>query len=188
MRSPHSFIIRPEGGKKYSSIKKINGEDIVMSATIEDASYTNRYAEIISTPSGYVGELSDGCTIVTHHNTFRTINNMLGEEELSSAFIKEDMYFIDEEAIYLYKKDDDNWKAMSPYCFVKPVDKIQGFLLSIENYEKQHGIIKFAPHGTIEIGQYIVFSPDSEYEFDIDGELLYRMKLSDVCLILNQES
>jgi hypothetical protein len=187
MRSPHSFIIRPEGGSKYSSIKKINGEDIVMSATIEDASYTNRYAQIVSTPSGYVGDIEDGATIITHHNTFRTINNMLGNEEASSAFIKDDMYFIDYDTIYMYKNTGKEWIVNSPYCFVKPVDKIQGFLLSIENYEKQHGIIKFAPQGSIEIGQYIVFSPDSEYEFDIDGELLYRMKLNDICLILNQE-
>ena len=73
---------------------------------------------------------------------------------------------------------------------VAPLDKIQdSFLLSTDQYETNHGVIKYAPENSIvKPGDYIVFSKDSEYEFNIDGELLYRMKLNDVCLTLNKES
>lgn len=184
MKSPHSFIIRPVGGVKYSTERA----GIIMSASTEDARYTNRYAEVIETPIGHEGDISEGDVIITHHNVFRSINNMLGKEELSAMHIEGDTYFVDESMIYMYKKPTEGWTACMPYIFVKPVEKIQGFLLSIEHYEKQHGVIKYAPKNTVEIDQYIVFSPDSEYEFDVDGEMLYRMKLSDICLTLKKES
>ena len=34
-------------------------------------------------------------------------------------------------------------------------------------------------------GDKINFTKDSEYEFNIDGELLYRMRTLDICTILN---
>lgn len=182
MKSPHSFIIRPVGGVKYSTERA----GIIMSASTEDARYTNRYAEVIETPIGYEGDIKIGDTIITHHNVFRSINNMLGKEELSAMHIDGDNYFVDESMIYMYK--DTEWHACYPFIFVKPVEKIQGFLLSTEHYEKQHGVVKFAPTDTVPIDQYIVFSPDSEYEFDVEGEMLYRMKLSDICLTLKKES
>ena len=33
-------------------------------------------------------------------------------------------------------------------------------------------------------GSKINFLKDSEYEFDIDGEILYRMRSSDICAII----
>lgn len=186
MRSPHSFIVKPVGGERYSTARS----GIEMSASLEEAKFTNRYADVIQLPIGYEGPIQIGSVVITHHNIFRVSRNMLGEFEEPGSHIKEGTFFIQEDQIYMYQNTNSEWVANDPFIFVLPVDKIQdSFLLSTDQYETRHGVIKYAPDNSIvEPGDYIVFSKDSEYEFNIDDELLYRMKLSDVCLTLNKES
>ena len=179
MRSPHSFIVRPEGGKLFDNV----GNGIILSSSTEDHEFTNRIAVVEEVPIGYSGPVQKGYRIVTHHNTFRPFNNMRGVEEMPSTFVKSDVYFIDPESIYMYANPGDDWTAMDPNVFVRPVEKKHEFLLLPGELEPLHGVMVYGPSP----GTPVVFTPHSEYEFRINGDTLYKMKLSDICLVSKKE-
>ena len=58
------------------------------------------------------------------------------------------------------------------YCFVKPLKAIDQF--NIEYEKPLQGIVKYSD-GTVKVGDLIGFRPNSEYEFIIDSERLYRV-------------
>jgi hypothetical protein len=75
--------------------------------------------------------------------------------------------------------DGIKWKSHSKYCFVSPVVKKDFYLNKPGNEEPLIGILKYSNSELSSLGykegDEIVFEPDSEYEFIIDGEKLYRM-------------
>ena len=73
MRSPYCFMCRPVGGVRYDSVNK---SGLVLSASLEDHTTTNRQAELISLPLNYSGEIQVGDILLVHHNTFRKYFDM----------------------------------------------------------------------------------------------------------------
>ena len=77
-----------------------------------------------------------------------------------------------------------NLKTHLDYCFVKPL-KNQNLL---ENRKEQPnvGIVKYTNNALeavgITPGTLITFTPNSEFEFIIEGERLYCMKSNDIAL------
>ena len=70
------------------------------------------------------------------------------------------------------------------YCFIKPI-KNQSFLRNRKE-QPNVGIVKYS-NKTLEAlginpGTLITFTPNSEFEFIIDGERLYCMKSNDIAL------
>ena len=108
--------------------------------------------------------------IVVHHNVFRRWNDVKGREKNSRSYWKEDKYIISEDQIYLYKKE--NWTAMPGYSFVKPLMSIDR--LKNETERPLVGIIKYSD-GTFKNNELVGFTPNSEFEFIVDGERLYRV-------------
>ena len=104
---------------------------------------------------------------------------MKGREKNSGTFFKDDLYFCAPEQIYMY-----NLKSHLNYCFIKPI-KNKSFL---ENRKEQPnvGIVKYTNESLealgIVPGTLITFTPNSEFEFIIDGERLYCMKSNDIAL------
>ena len=185
MRSPNYFIIKPYKGVRYDNVRKFGDVDFTMSSSIEDHTVTNRLAVIQSTPDWYDGPIVRGDIVVVHHNTFRLYYNMSGKEISSWSFYKDDIYLIDIEQMYLYKKEDGEWQSIAPYCFIKPLlNDNKNDVLNTYVEKSQAGIIKYMPSNSlpIEIGDEVAFKPGSEYAFNIDGEKLYRMKISSICL------
>ena len=95
MKSPHSFIVRPIGNRRYDNIKKIGSIDFITSTSEEDHTVSNRYAEVVETPINYTGEVKKGDTLLVHHNVFKFYNDMKGKRKSGKSFFKEDLFFID---------------------------------------------------------------------------------------------
>ena len=57
MKSPTNFIVRPLNGRRYNNIKKIGDVDLITSTSQEDHKVSNRYAEVVSTPINYSGDI-----------------------------------------------------------------------------------------------------------------------------------
>jgi|TARA_R110000824_G_scaffold241166_1_gene429872 hypothetical protein len=77
-----------------------------------------------------------------------------------------------------------NNKSHLNYCFVSPVKNIDK--LSNNKEQTQLGILKYT-NKTLEAlgitpGTLITFTPDSEFEFIINGERLYCMKSNNIAL------
>ena len=185
MTSPNYFIIRPYNGARYDNIRKFGDIDFIISSSIEDHTVTQRLAIVVATPDWYEGPISKDDIVVVHHNTFRLYYNMSGNETSGWCYVKDDIYILDYEQIYLYKKDNQEWMANYPYCFIKPQLNDNSTLV-LNHYVRKglYGNVEFLPEGVTEIsiGDEITFKPGSEYEFKIDGEILYRVKLKNICL------
>ena len=108
---------------------------------------------------------------MVHHNVFRRWHNQYGIEKNSRSFFDESTYLITYDQIFLYKRDK-KWIAPKGYCFVKPLKAINKF--NTDHEKPLQGIVKYSD-GTVKINDLIGFQPNSEYEFIVDGERLYRV-------------
>ena len=71
MQSPFSFIVRPVNGTRYDNVKKIADLDFLISVSKEDHKTSNRYAQVVSTPINYSGDVNIGDILLVHHNVFK---------------------------------------------------------------------------------------------------------------------
>ncbi len=178
MKSPFYFITRAYNGRRYDNVKSIGGIDFITSTSEEDHKASNRYAEVIETPLGYEGPIRNGDTLLVHHNVFKFYNDMKGRQQSGKSFFKDDLFFIDEEQFFMYKQDGE-WYSYDRYCFVKPVPTSESYIFKPFSEEPLVGIMKY-PNDYLKSkgicsGDMVCFKPESEYEFDVDGEKLYRM-------------
>ena len=178
MKSPFYFITRAYNGRRYDNVKSIGGIDFITSTSEEDHKASNRYAEVIETPLGYEGPIRNGDTLLVHHNVFKFYNDMKGRQQSGKSFFKDDLFFIDEEQFFMYKQDGE-WNSYDRYCFVKPVPTSESYIFKPFSEEPLVGIMKYPndylKSKGISSGDMVCFKPESEYEFDVDGEKLYRM-------------
>jgi hypothetical protein len=77
-----------------------------------------------------------------------------------------------------------NLKSHLDYCFIKPI--LNTYDLDNKKEKPNVGIVKYT-NNTLEAlgiipGTLITFTPNSEFEFIIDGERLYCMKSNDIAL------
>lgn len=178
MRSPFYFIVKPMNGKRYDNTKDIGGVDLIVSTSEEDHKFSNRYAEVIELPLGYKGPIQQGDTLLVHHNAFKFYNDMKGRQKSGKSFFKDDLFFIETEQFYLYK-NEGKWKTYDRYCFVKPVPVTESYIKKPFSNEPLMGIMKYPNEYLlsrgIRSGDMVCFTPDSEYEFIVDEETLYRI-------------
>ena len=133
--------------------------------------YVNREAVVISTPIIGDTDIKPGDTVIVHHNVFRRWHNVKGIEKNSRSYFNEDTYFINHDQIFLHKRNE-KWIAPKGYCFVIPLKATNK--LDINKERPLMGIVKYSD-GTVEENSLVGFRPNSEYEFIIDGERLYRV-------------
>ena len=183
MRSPFYFIVEPVGGKHYDNVRE---SGLIISTSKEDHKATNRFATVINTPIGYNGPVEAGDILVVHHNVFRSYYDMKGKERKSMSHLKDNLYIVDFDQFFLYKKNDSEWMAHSPYCFVGPIEKKKD--LSVFEVGVEQPLIGKLTYVSdkinIPVGTLVSYQPDTEYRFDIDGKKLYRMFERNICIIL----
>ena len=170
MKAPFDFVIKPKGNR-YNNIAKVGEKDLILNTEIHNHQYVNREAIVKSIPTAFKTDIKQGDTIITHHNVFRRWHDVKGKEKNSKSFFNENTYFIKEDQIFLYKRDN-KWKAPKGYCFVQPIKERNQ--LEVDQEEACIGIVKYTD-GSYEKEDLIGFTPFSTYEFAIDGKRLYRV-------------
>ena len=170
MKSVYNFVVTPKG-ERYNNKKNVDGGELILNTDIFNHQYTNREAIVLSKPIIGDTDIEIGDTVIVHHNIFRRWHNVKGVEKNSKSYFNESTYFINHDQIFLYKKDK-KWIAPKGYCFVKPLKAIDQF--NIESEKPLQGIVKYSD-GTVKVNDLIGFRPNSEYEFIVDGERLYRV-------------
>jgi hypothetical protein len=187
MRSPYQFIVRPVNNKRYDNTRDFGGVEFIVSTSEEDHKFSNRYAEVISTPLNYDGPISVGDILLVHHNVFKYYNDMKLRHKSGKSFFRDDNFFIDYEQFFMYKKGS-TWNAHDRFCFVKPLPAIDSYIKKPFTEEPLMGVMKYSNEYLkskgINEGDYVCFMPDSEYEFTVDGEKLYRMYDSQITIKL----
>jgi len=170
MKSVYNFVVKPRG-ERYNNTKKFDGGELILNTDIYQHHYVNREAIVISTPIIGDTDIKPGDTVIVHHNVFRRWNDVKGVERNSKAYFNEDTYFINHEQIFLYKQKD-KWIAPKGYCFVIPLKATDQF--NTESEKPLQGVVKYSD-GTVNVNELVGFRPNSEYEFIVDGERLFRV-------------
>jgi len=178
MKSLYSFIVRPLN-ERYDNTRNIDGKSLIINTSIENHRFVSKKAVVVSTPAAYKTDINVGDELYVHHNIFRRWYDMKGRERNSSTFFKDDLYFVSPEQIYMY-----NLKSHLNYCFVKPLKNQD--LLRNRKEQPNVGIVKYTNNSLEAIGvlpgALVTFTPDSEFEFIINGERLYCMKSNYIAL------
>jgi hypothetical protein len=170
MKSVYNFVVKPKGGR-YNNSKKVGDKDLILNTEIFNHQYINRQATIISTPIIGSTDIQVGDDVIVHHNVFRRWHNQHGEEKNSRSYFNEDTYIISQDQIFLYKTFWQ-WKTIPGFCWVKPIKNFNKF--DIDQEQPLMGIIEYADKG-FNKGDLVGFTPNSEYEFVINGQKLYRV-------------
>ena len=187
MRSPFSFIAKPVGDRRYDNTKKIGDKELITSTSEENHLASNRLAIVQEVPVGYEGPITKGDTLLVHHNVFKFYNDIKGKKQSGKSFFKDELFLVDPEQFFMYNQDGV-WKPYSRYCFVKPVPPEDAMIMRPTSEEPLMGIMKYPndylmDRGVVS-GTRVSFQPDSEYEFMVDGEKLYRMYDHQITLTL----
>jgi len=169
MKSVYNYVVKPKGNR-YNNSKRVGDKDLILNTEIFNHQYINRQAEVISTPLITYSDIKPGNTIIVHHNVFRRWHNQHGQEKNSRSYFNEDTYIISQDQIFAYY--NKKWKPMPGYCFVKPIKSFDKF--NIDQEQPLMGVIEYADKG-FNKGELVGFRPNSEYEFVIDGQKLYRV-------------
>ena len=160
------FIIKPIGNR-YNNSVRVDEKELILNTEVFNHQYVNRKAKVIATPLLFKSPVNIGDEVIVHHNIFRRWHDVKGRERNSRSYWKEDKYIISEDQIYLY-----NNKAMPGYSFVQPIKSNNK--LTNDTEQPLVGIIKYTD-GAFDINTLVGFTPNSEYEFIIEGKRLYRV-------------
>ena len=182
MKGLFNFIISPIDGR-YNNEKKVGDSKLIVNTNIEEFVYINRMAIVISIPTAIDTNIKKGDIVVVHHNIFRRWYDVRGNERNSRNYFTEDLYFCPLEQIYLYKQNKE-WITNLDYCFIKPVRETDKS--KVEILKQQKGVLKYTNSILTQLDVHkedvVGFNPMREWEFIIDGQLLYCMKSKDIVI------
>jgi hypothetical protein len=169
MRAYKDFIISPIG-ERYNNSKKVDDKELILNTEVFNHQFVNRKAKVLDVPLLFDTPIKTNDEIIIHHNVFRRWYDVKGREKNSRSYWKDNKYIISEDQIFLYK--DNIWKALPGFSFVKPLKAINSF--NPDDERPLMGVVKYSD-GTFDKEELVGFTPNSKYEFVIDGERLYRV-------------
>jgi len=182
MNSLYDFIVEPIG-ERYSNTIEVDNLKLILNTKIESYKFVNKTAKVISVPLAYKTVIKPGDHVIIHHNVFRRYYDIKGKEKNSSKYFKDNLYFCQPDQIYMYKKQNE-WKSFMDRCFVKPI--LNNDNLSLDKTKSLVGILRYGNSSLNELkiapGDLVGYTPNSEWEFIIDNELLYCMKSNDIVI------
>ena len=176
MQSLFDYIISTEN--RYNNTINVDGKELVVNTEITERDYmfVNRIGKVLQIPVYNKHGISIGDEVIVHHNVFRRWIDIHGNEKNSGSFLKENEYIVNKDQIFAYKKNN-KWECLPEYCFVKPIYKDDKWALKTD--ENLSGVLTYSNKGLdslgVSIGDVVGFTPESEYEFEIEGEKLYRI-------------
>ena len=168
-RSPGQFIVYCE--QRYNN--KVGDLIVNTDISVKDHHFTNRVGKVINIPSAWEQVIEIGDEVIVHHNVFRLWYDVRGVETEATGFLEDNHYLVNYDEIFGYKRNGE-WNALPGYCFVKPVKPESIWNTTGETHLK--GVMVMPSPGLEPYRDHVVgFTPESEYEFNIDGERIYRV-------------
>jgi hypothetical protein len=182
MQHLHAYIVEPLNGR-YANKKKVGESNLILNTSIEDHKFVNRFGKILEEPKNKNSEFKKNDIVIVHHNVFRRFYDVRGKEKNSRNYFEENKYFCFDDQIFLYKRNN-KWQAPNGFCFVKPI--LNDIDLSSDKEKPLTGVLRHLGSDlralNLKDNDIIGFTPNSEYEFVIDGEKLYRVPLNSIAI------
>ena len=178
MHSVFNYLVEPKGSRSTGK-KNIEEQELLLNTDLQNHEYVNRIGTVLSLPLVTVyKELKEGDDVIVHHNVFRRFRDVRGKEKDSKNYLSENVYLVQPDQVYAYKRNDE-WKALEGFVFVMPIKETKMF--SVNDEKPLIGIVKYS-NGEFEKEQLIGFRPNSEYEFIIEGQRLYRVPVNSITI------
>ena len=192
MKATVYFVV--EVSEDYNNeVELSNGLKLSVNNSIDSVEHINRIGKLISGPKD--SNATKGDMLLFHHNICRRSWNK-GKKRQSIFYIKENIYYIPVTEIFMIKRQGESkWEAIDPYVFIKPLQAEKrilsnGFEVVEDSYKEMKNLTgtvsypnKVLMASGIKEGDLVAFQEDSEFEFDIDGEIHYRMKTTDILAV-----
>ena len=182
MNSLFDFIVEPYG-QRYNNQVKVGDKSLIINTELENYKSVNNIGKIVSVPLAYKTPIKPGDLVLIHHNVFRRFYDIRGNEKNSRAYFKNNMYFVQLDQVYLYKRDN-KWNAFGDRCFIAPLKNNDEINTSLE--QSLIGVLKYGNNALevlgISEGDVVGYTPFGEYNFIVDDKRLYCMKSNDIVI------
>ena len=155
MKAYKDFIVSPIG-ERYNNSKKVDDKELILNTEVYNHQYINRLAKVVATPLLFQSPINVGDEVIIHHNVFRRWHDVKGREKNSRSYMGNNKYLVSEDQLFLYNQND--WKTMPGFSFVKPLKATNKF--NLNNEKPLIGIIKYSD-GTFQKQELIGFDPVS---------------------------
>lgn len=173
MKSIFNFVVEPIGGR-YNNTKKVDGQSLVLNTQIFTHQSVNRLGLVKQVPIIGNHKVKVGDQVIVHHNVFRRFHDVRGKEKNSKSYIDDKNYLCNVDQVYAYKRKN-KWQPTDGYAFVKPIES--NYIYSTQKEQPLKGVLKIIQDNKhLKEGDLVGFTPNSEYEFVIDEERLYRVR------------
>ena len=183
MRSLYNYIISTNS--RYDNKVSVGSKELILNTEITERDYlfVNRIGTVINAPINIKTPIKSGNEVIVHHNVFRRWYDVRGNERNSGNYIKEDTYTVSEEQIFAYKQNG-KWHCPIQYCFVEPLENKD--VWSTDSEQKLIGKLTYTNDYLsslgLSCGDVVGFTPNSEYEFNIEDKKLYRILSKDITI------
>ncbi len=182
MNSLFDFIVEPYG-QRYNNTIKVGDTSLVINTKLDNYKSVNNIGKVISVPLAYKTNVKPGDLVMIHHNVFRRFYDIRGNEKNSKSYFKDNLYFVQLDQIYLYKRSN-KWKSFGDRCFIAPLKNNDEINTSLE--QSLIGVLKYGNSAleALEIneGDVVGYTPFGEYDFIVDNKRLYCMKSNDIVI------
>lgn len=183
MRSLYNYIISTNS--RYDNKVSVGNKELILNSEITERDYifVNRIGTVVNAPINIKTPIQPGNEVIVHHNVFRRWFDVRGNERNSGNYIKEDTYTVSEEQIFAYKQNG-KWHCPIQYCFVEPLENKD--VWSTDSEQKLIGKLTYTNDYLsslgLSCGDVVGFTPNSEYEFNIEDKKLYRILSKDITI------
>ncbi len=182
MNSLFDFIVEPYG-QRYNNTIKVGDTSLIINTKLDNYKSVNNIGKVISVPLAYKTNVKPGDLVMIHHNVFRRFYDIRGNEKNSKSYFKDNLYFVQLDQIYLYKRSS-KWKSFGDRCFIAPLKNNDEINTSLE--QSLIGVLKYSNSAleALEIneGDVVGYTPFGEYDFIVDNKRLYCMKSNDIVI------
>lgn len=168
-----------------------NGLKIMINNTVDSVQHINRIGKIIDAPNGTIANKGD--MVLFHHNICRKSIGNKGKKRVSMFQVEPNIFFIPATEIFMLKKPTDkDWVALDPFVFVKPLlaeKKVLSNGLEVleeayEDMKESSGVLAYLNKELslegLKIGDRVAFQEFSQHEYEINGNIYYKMKTEDI--------
>jgi co-chaperonin GroES (HSP10) len=171
-----------------------NGLVLKFDVKFDQGAHVNRIGVVVATPIKFDTKIKIGDIVLVDKNmiTFQVHSDDLVNKSQFLVDEKKGHYRIPANMIYLYKSNPDSeWICPAPFVFIKPIPYEEaktesGILFTEKGYKgnkEQYGTTVYlneVARKQLKEGDTVYYKKDREYEFTIDGELLYHMENEDI--------
>ena len=183
MKSLYNYIISTTN--RYDNKVSIDNKELILNTEVTERDYmfVNRIGTVVNVPINITTPIKPGDDVIIHHNVFRRWFDVRGVERNSGSYIDEDKYIVAPDQLFAYKQNG-KWHCPNMYCFVEPLENED--IWSTESEQKLLGKLTYTNDYLeslgLSYGDTVGFTPDSEYEFNIDDKKLYRILSTDITI------